>query len=90
VIGLQVCGSTGNVAALSDVFGSNAGRFRVTAGHQRGATRVGVRGVGGCRVGVLDAGVGQLGKRRARVVGDVPVKVTLVHAIDRDQIPGVE
>src|SRR5579864_4162894 len=34
---------------------------------------------------VLAAGVNQLGKRRVWVVGDVPVKVTLVHAIDRDQ-----
>ena len=36
-------------------------------------------------MGVHAAGVNQLGKRRVWVVGDVPVKVTLVHAIDRDQ-----
>src|SRR5262249_47948151 len=63
----------------------DAGRSGVTAGHQRGATRVGVRRVGGRRIRVLAAGVSQLGKGRARVVGDVQVEVILVHAIDRDQ-----
>src|SRR5262249_36912724 len=67
----------GLVAVLDVVV--HAGRFRGTAGHQGGATRVGVGRVGGRRVGVLAAGTGQPGQRRARVVGDVPVQVALVH-----------
>src|SRR5262249_53157579 len=70
--------------AVLDVI-EDAGRSGVTAGHQRGAARVGVRRVGGRRIGVLAAGASQPGKRRAWVVGDVQVKVTLVHAVDADQ-----
>src|SRR5262249_58200139 len=58
----------------------DAGRLGVAAGHQCGTTRVRVRRIRGQRIRVLGACVNQLGKRRARMLGDVPVKVALVHA----------
>ena len=63
----------------------HAGRARVAAGHQRGAARIGVRRVRRVVVGELGATGGEPGELRARMVGDVPVEVGLVHTVDRDQ-----
>ena len=59
--------------------------LRVGAGHQRRAARIGVRRVGGLRVGVFGAAGGQPRELRVGMVGDVPVQIGLVHAVDRDQ-----